>query len=721
MQEQLQQILSSDGALSRLISNYEEREAQTAMLSDIVKAFNEKHIALIEAGTGVGKSMAYLLPSLLWAIKHKERILVSTHTINLQEQLINKDIPLAKKALGANLKAVLVKGMSNYLCLRKLEDARLEKRTLTDKENEEITQIEEWAEITADGTLSDLKIVPAYSTWEKVCAEGDTCSFRKCPFYDRCHFFKARKEAENAQILVSNHSLLFADLAMRGGNQEGGVLPNYSRVILDEAHRIEDVATNFFAARVSYLSLLRLLGRIGTDRQGKLALLKDKVAMHYSKHTPECVMPIFSRFNIDIPAFKRDLLTHLADFFQALTLFIQQEQTFGEVKRRLLPEHLALPTWKNEIVPLAEQAINSGKRYLQSINQLLNDLTQIPDDKLKEKTEGTLLEVQALINRLNETVQNLAHFMQKECPKEKVRWMEANTLRSMTNIHLIEADLEIGELMAQKLYNPFPTTVLTSATMSTNKNFKFFKRRVGLTEELLEDKSVQESQYLSPFNYANQAKLVIPEDMPHPNSAEFLDAAIERIWDAIQASRGNTFVLFTSHSMMKQCAKALELRLQENRFPLFTQGDVSRKELLDLFRKTDYSVLFGTDSFWEGVDVSGEALRCVVLVKLPFRVPSEPILQARTERIQKKGKDPFMSYHLPTAIVKFKQGFGRLIRNKKDRGCILCLDSRLIKRPYGRQFLNSLPPCQQSVISSDKIKEEMQEFYKKTFYLTKKT
>lgn len=720
MHEQLQQILSLDGALSHLIPNYEERESQTAMLGDIVKAFDEKQIALIEAGTGVGKSMAYLLPSILWAIKHKERILLSTHTINLQEQLLNKDIPLAKKALGANIKAVLVKGMSNYLCLRKLEDARLEKRMLSDKENEEITHIEEWAEITTDGTLSGLKIVPAYSTWEKVCAEGDTCSFRKCPFYDRCHFFKARKQAENAHILISNHSLLFADLAMRGGNQEGGVLPDYSRVILDEAHRIEDVATNFFAARVSYLSLLRVLGRIGTDRQGKIALLKDKIAMHYAKHTPDCVMPIFSRLNIDIPAFKRDLLTQLANFFQTLTEYIQQDQTFGDVKRRLLPEHCALPVWKETLVPLAEQAIDSGKRYIQSINQLLNDLTQISDEKLEEKTEGTRLEVQALTNRLNDAIQNLQHFMQKECPKDKVRWMEASTLRSMTNVHLIEANLEVGELMAQKLYNPFFTTILTSATMSTNQNFKFFRQRVGLTDQFLEEKSVNESLYISPFNYSSQAKLIVSKDMPHPNSVDFLQAAINRIWDAIQASRGNTFVLFTSHSMMKQCANALENRLQENRFPLLKQGDASRKELLDQFRVTDYSVLFGTDSFWEGVDVAGDALRCVVLVKLPFRVPSEPILQARTEQIKEKGKDPFMHYHLPTAIVKFKQGFGRLIRNKKDRGCILCLDSRLINRPYGRQFLNSLPPCQLSVIPSDQIKEEMQEFYKKTFYLTKK-
>lgn len=719
MYEALQKILSPDGALSRLIPGYEEREPQQKMLADVLEAFDRGKIAVIEAGTGVGKSMAYLLPSLLWAIKHKERVVISTNTITLQEQLLHKDIPLAQKALGSTIKAVLVKGMSNYLCLRKLEEAKLEKRLLPDNEHEQLSHIEDWAELTADGTLSDLSITPSYHVWEKVCAEGDTCSFRKCPYYDNCHFFRARKEAETAQVLVSNHSLLFADLSLREGSQEGGLLPDYRRVVLDETHRVEDAATSFFADRVSYISLMRLLGRLGTDKQGKLAVLKDRVMFHYATHTPPEVTPILSRLNIDLPSLRKEFQTHLAEFFTELISFVQKEQSDGEAKLRLLPKHYTLSDWKDKIAPLTAAASESGKKYLQSANQLLTELLQVDDTQFQDKTESSRLEIQALLNRLVQAIETIEAIVLKECPPAKVQWIETHSTKSSINIHLIQAPLEIGELMAQKLFNPFETTILTSATISTNNHFEFFRERIGLTDSLLDNREVIEKQYESPFDYPNQAKLIIPQDMPDPQTPAFFDQAVIAIWEAIKASRGNAFVLFTSYGMMEKCAKALEEQLRKSRFHLFKQGTTGRKEILDQFKKTDFSVLFGTDSFWEGVDVAGEALRCVILVKLPFRVPSEPLLQARTELIKEKGNDPFRSYHLPSAIVKFKQGFGRLIRHKQDRGCIVCLDSRLITRPYGRQFLNSLPACHQSIINLDQLNNEMVMFYKQTHNTTK--
>ncbi len=719
MIETLQKILSPDGALSRLITGYEIREPQQKMLGDVVEALDTNKIAIIEAGTGVGKSMAYLLPSLLWAIKHKERVVISTNTITLQEQLLNKDIPLAQKSLGSRIKAVLVKGMSNYLCMRKLEEAKLEKRTLPDNEHEQLSHIEDWAELTVDGTLSDLTITPSYHVWEKVCAEADTCSFRKCPHYDNCHFFRARKEADTAQVLISNHSLLFADLALREQNQEGGLLPDYRRVVLDEAHRIEDAATSFFADRISYISLMRLMGRLGTDRQGKLAVLKDRVMFHYAKQTPNAVVPILSRLNIDIPALRRDLQSHLANFFTALIAFAKKQQGDGEIKLRLLPSHYASRSWKEEMIPLTSAAIDGGKKYLQSANQLLTELINIDDPQLQEKTESSRLEIQALLNRLAQGMETIEAIMLKECPRDRVRWIETNTLKSSTNVHLIQAPLEIGELMARNLFNPFETTILTSATLSTNKNFQYFRERIGLTKEYLDDPEIIERQYQSPFDYPNQAKLIIPQDIPDPQDPLFFDQAVIAIWEAIKASRGNAFVLFTSYGMMEKCAKALREQLQKHRFPLFKQGSTSRKEILEQFKSTNYSVLFGTDSFWEGVDVAGDALRCVILVKLPFRVPSEPLMQARTEHMKDKGLDPFRNYHLPSAIVKFKQGFGRLIRHKKDRGCIICLDSRLITRPYGKQFLNSLPPCNSSIINLKELSNEMELFYKQTYKLIK--
>ncbi len=709
MHDVLQKILSPEGSLSQLIPGYEERKPQQEMLIDVLEAFESRKIAVIEAGTGVGKSIAYLLPSLLWAIKHKERVVISTNTITLQEQLLFKDLPLAQRALGSDIKAVLVKGMSNYLCLRKLEEAKVEKRTLPDKEYEQLSHIEDWAELTADGTLSDLSITPSYHVWEKVCAEGDTCSFRKCPYYKNCHFFRARKEAETAQVLISNHSLLFADLAIREG---GGLMPEYRRVVLDEAHRIEDAATNFFADRVSYISLMRLMGRLGTDRQGKLAALKDRIMLHYLKQTPPEITPILSRLNIDLPSLRKDLQIHLANFFTVLISFAQRQKSDEEAKIRLIPSHYLQSDWKNGIVPLTTTVLDSSKKYIQSANQLLNELLHIDDAQLQEKTEGLRLEIQALLNRLIQASEIIGTIILKECPSTKVRWIETNRLKTSTNIHLIQAPLEIGELMAQKLFSSLETTILTSATISTNKNFHFFQERIGLKESLLDGKGMIERQYQSPFDYETQAKLIIPQDMPDPQDPSFFDQAVAAIWNAITASQGNAFVLFTSYGMMEKCAGALEKRLQESRYPLFKQGTTSRKEILDQFKKTKSSVLFGTDSFWEGVDVAGDALRCVILVKLPFRVPSEPLLQARTEFIKEKGNNPFYSYHLPSAIVKFKQGFGRLIRHKKDRGCIVCLDSRLITRSYGKQFLSSLPPCNYSIIRLEEINKEMKSFYK---------
>ncbi len=712
MQEKLQEILKPDGALSKIIPNYESREQQLNMLADIVDSFKKNKNAIIEAGTGVGKSMAYLIPSIYWAINRKERVLISTNTINLQEQLLNKDIPLAQKALNSEIKVVLVKGMSNYLCLRKLKEIHLEQHTFNKEEYQQIRHIEDWAELTVDGTLSDLSITPMHSVWEKIGAESDTCSFRKCPYYTQCCFFKARKEAETAHLLISNHSLLFADLAMRGEENDEGLLPDYSRVILDEAHRIEDAATNFFADRVSYLSLVRLIGRIGTDRQGKFSVLRDQIQFHFQKHTPSFISPILARLNIDIPSLRREFLVHITDLFNAVAKFADNDKEEIKSKMRLQENHFAHPEWNSSIVPAASRAIDSGKRFLLSSKQIIQDLAAVDDKHFQEKIESHASDIKALLFRLETMIQLIEQILQADCSPNKVKWIETHSLKTSTNVHLIEAPLEIGKLMADNLFNAFGTTVLTSATLATNQNFIFFRRRIGLTESLLDDQEVIESKYLSPFDYPRQAKLFIPADIPDPQSPEFFNQAVIGIWEAIKASRGNAFVLFTSYAMMEKCAKILENELKKHKFPLFKQGSSNRKQTLEQFKNTNYSVLFGTDSFWEGVDVSGESLRSVILVKLPFRVPSEPLIQARTEFMKSHGEDPFQNYHLPTAIVKFKQGFGRLIRHKQDRGCIVCLDSRLVNRPYGQHFLNSLPPCQKSIIPLKLIKQEMQRFYK---------
>ncbi|MGA8164383.1 MAG: helicase C-terminal domain-containing protein [Waddliaceae bacterium] len=719
-------VLQPGGSLSQLLHSYEPRKQQQEMLREILEAFQNGRIALIEAETGIGKSIAYLIPAILWSVQSKERTLISTNTITLQEQLLNKDIPLAMRALDVQGKAVIVKGMQNYLCLRRLEETGKEKLTLSCREVEEVERIEGWAEQTKDGSLSDLSFTPSHKTWERIRAEGDACNYRKCPFFEKCHFFKARKEAQDAQLLVTNHSMLFADLVFRKkGEDGGGLLPDYNRVILDEAHNLEDAATEFFADKVSHTQLLRLMGKAGSERQGKLALLREKIHYHYRANRLKEVEAIYTLLSLDLPAMRLNILQQMNDSFQALTRFLQsvlQKDSVcdEEAKVRILPKHLVHPMWKDEIEISVGHLIKEGRRYANCLLQLGSQISNLKDQQLDQKTGHLCLEITALANRLQEAWGNLERFLSAESFSTHIRWIEVQPLKTLTNLHLINAKLDISHLLADMLFNTFSTTVLCSATMTTNRRFAFFRERMGIAPELIPKKHVTENIYPSPFNYEKQALLVVPLDMPTPNHPDFIRAVCEKIWQSVSASRGNAFVLFTSYSMLKQCHAQLASRFASCRIPLLLQGEDNRKVLVQKFKTLRSSVLFGTDSFWEGVDVAGEALRCVIIVKLPFKVPTEPMTEGRMEAIRAKGKHPFLEYTVPQAIVRFKQGFGRLIRHQYDRGCIVCLDSRLATKSYGRLFLNSLPPCRQLVVEGGMMQQKMEEFYKNTYHLTKK-
>jgi ATP-dependent DNA helicase DinG len=300
-----------------------------------------------------------------------------------------------------------------------------------------------------------------------------------------------------------------------------------------------------------------------------------------------------------------------------------------------------------------------------------------------------------------------------------VRWIESQPLKTLLNVQLIDADLDVSKALADFLFSKFPTIVLCSATLTTNQRFDFFRQRLGLHPKLLPHRSVTEHIYDSPFDYRKQAILAVPTDLPPPNHPDFNEIAYENVWKAIEVSRGHAFVLFTSYTMLQNCYEVLAKRLDEHHYPVFKQGDDNRQGLLNKFKKTKRAVLFGTDSFWEGVDVVGDALRCVIIVKLPFKVPSEPIIQARTEAIMERGGDPFFDFAVPHAIVKFKQGFGRLIRHKWDRGCIICLDTRLVMKGYGKLFLNSLPPCEKVFMNGDRLWPKIEDFYRQTYHFVK--
>lgn len=731
--EKLLPLVQEGGLLSCHLKGFESRIQQEGMLSHVIDAYNQDQIALIEAGTGTGKSFAYLIPALIAASLHKERTVIATHTIALQEQLIQKDIPLLIKTLGITVKAVLAKGMSNYLCLRKLAEAQVEILLLPPKEGQELEKIDAWSQQTKDGTRQSLDFAPLPSIWEKVCAEHDTCNNTACPYFQDCFFMKARKAAADAQIIVANHHLLFADVVRRAEEEnyeQVSILPPYQRIVIDEAHHLEDIATDYFAASVNGLDMIRNISRLFSDRPngksaGKLPVLKDKLqSLELQEGTPE-ISALCDKLSFDLPGLRKEVLNNIQDAFQLFGDFIhfvlpnQSDQSSPETKLRLMRQHISHVDWNGKIVPAAHKLVSAASNFITLINGLESGIKTVSNEKFQEQAKGILFEVKALVGRLQISIEAMKAFMEPEIPKNQVRWIETNPNKGPLSTHLVNAELEIDKLLSKNLFGAFSTIILCSATLSADKKFDYIRKRLGLTETLLRGKEITENIYDSPFNFSAQALLAIPRDLPPPNHPMFNNFACDAIWDALQASRGNAFVLFTSYQMMRACAEKLKDKLEGQRYVMFKQGDEATQTLLKKFKITDRAVLFGTDSFWEGVDVAGEALRLVIIVKLPFRVPSEPIVQARTEAIVDKGGDPFMEYSLPNAVVKFKQGFGRLVRHKKDRGCVVCLDSRILSKNYGKQFLNSLPDCQKAFIDASQLFQQMNEFYRKTYHLTK--
>jgi ATP-dependent DNA helicase DinG len=738
--EKILKLIQADGLLCRTLKGFEPRPQQQKMMANIIEAYNENRIALIEAGTGTGKSLAYLIPAIIWAARCNERTVISTNTIALQEQLIHKDIPHLLETLNIKLKVVLVKGMNNYLCLRKLEDAQNELHFFPHEDHKEIEKIEGWRQSATEGSKSEMPFIPSAATWDRVGAESEACHHHECPHYQECYFFKARRQAQDAHLLIVNHPLLFTDLVKRADQDnysESCILPVYKRIILDEAHHIEDIATEYFAKRLNRLDLLRVLARLGSDKnaiaQGRLPLLKEKIQLFFRKTPPRDVAQIVNRLTIDLPALRHSLNENIHQTFDVFARFIDhvkhplntilQEEASSpiEQKLRLKEEHQSHPRWKEEVIPQCQKLMSSLKEYHQILSYLEIDFKAIDNDRLHEQTKSIRLDIQALALRLETAISLLNIFLTQWQNTTKVRWIESHPVKALINVQLVDADLNISKALAGFLFSKFPTIVLCSATLTTNQQFAFIRRQLGLNQELLPQRFVSEHVYDSPFDYQKQVLLAIPTDMPPPNHPDFNEIAYENVWKALEASRGNAFVLFTSYHMLQNCYDALLKRMEAHHYPIFKQGDDHRQGLLNKFKKTKRAVLFGTDSFWEGVDVAGDALRCVIIVKLPFKVPNEPMVEARTEAIVESGGNPFFEYTVPNAIVKFKQGFGRLIRHKWDRGCIICLDTRLVTKSYGKLFLNSLPSCEKAFMNGSRLWPKVADFYRQTYHFVKQS
>ncbi|MES2122517.1 MAG: helicase C-terminal domain-containing protein [Chlamydiota bacterium] len=712
-QELIDAVFSEGGALSRSLDQYDERIGQKEMARTILGAYDQDEIVLVEAGTGIGKSLAYLVPAVYWALKHQEKTVISTHTIALQEQLVNKDIPFLLKLLGIDLKACLVKGMSNYLCLRKMHELQSQPVLFSQEDSKEMQTLEMWSEKTRDGSRSDISFPLTSSVWEKVSADAETCNHVKCPHFKQCFFFKARKDAEESQLLIVNHHLLLADTeSKRDSEKEQSIIPPFQRIVVDEAHHLEEVALESFAQKLDQLALIIRLGKlfseINPDRSRLVMLRRDLSSL--SQVSPQLIQ----KLEIDLPASKRECqaqvdetFRHVAEFFSTL---LEQTDRFSRgfreknPKVRMTPAHAAEPFWKETIVHSLLQLSEKITRLVVALQSLYADLQIYKDLPVFEKISVHLVEIQGITTRLEETSQFLQKFASDEPTEKRVRWFEMRG----SHIALVDASLDVSTHLRELLFSRQRTSVLCSATITTARSFNYLKQRLGLHPF---QEKLKEEIYDSPFDYAQRSLLVVPTDMPLPTSPDFNRACAEAMQEAIEISRGSVFLLFTSYEMLQATYNTLSKTLLSSRYPFLRQGDLPRHLLLEQFKKKEGNVLFATDSFWEGVDVPGEALRCVIIAKLPFSVPTDPLHEAYAQSLEKEGLNPFNDYSVPQAVIKFKQGFGRLMRKKEDRGCVICLDHRLVKKNYGAQFLKSLPPSRSCFGPKQQAFAEMKSFF----------
>ncbi len=713
--------LKEGGQIACSLPGFEFRASQVDLMSMVVEGFNKNRIIVAEGATGIGKSMAYLIPSLQWALQNEERILVSTNTINLQEQLIKKDIPFLREALAFDFKAVLVKGRGNYLCKRKMtaEEAELKQLKILDSEVDEIRDLIKWGKKTTDGSLSDLNIIPSNSVWEKLNCDTDTCLRLKCPFYHDCFLVNARREAAGAHLLIVNHHLLFADLSLRsnlGNFSDINILPPYGRVILDEAHHIEDVATTYFGSKITKNGLVQLLGRLhNVSRSGRvkgaLASLSHAIIKHHKKISKPAIKEISASLNYKLVDKKDELAACVKEVFGAIEEVVMSlSDKKGPAQIRIEDDRLySHIRWQGEVLERIKNLVSKIKEFCEEMKSARKNVKNMETETGIDLTDQ-LLAFDSARNRLMRAGETLHDIFFSE-EQGQVKWIDVSEGKRGTFVSASSVPLRVTDILVENLYSEFRTVILTSATLAVNGEFHFLKQRLGLNE--VAGKEVREKIFPSPFNYEKQVIMAIPTDMPYPNDYNFANSIKIPILESVKASSGRAFILFTSYYLLNQMFRELKEPFEDMGITSMRQGEAYRLHLLERFKKDKSSVLFATDSFWEGVDVEGDALESVIITKLPFRVPTDPVIKARCEEIESNGGDSFYEYSLPLAVLKFKQGFGRLVRKKTDRGSVVILDKRIIQKQYGKIFLNSLPKCTTLISPMSQIKGRLSAFFEK--------
>ncbi len=664
-------VLDAGGKMASMISDYEPRPSQVRLTRDIVRSYNESRILAAEAGTGVGKSFAYLVPSFAWAIKNEERIVISTATINLQKQLIDKDIPVVQRLFRKPTKAVLVKGRGNYLCRTRLGEV-LDEEGLFTEETSPLRSIAAWAETSTTGDRSDLSFWPEEGLWTRVASEADSCLGLRCPHREKCFLLRMRREAADAQVIVANHHILFSDLSarMNGAGYEGtAVLPPFRILVLDEAHAVESSATSFFSMELTRFSVNKQLSRLSRKRGTRSFGVAQRLLEIHD----------FPRAGLDaLPqamARAREAMDALDS--RAILLFEGKERSYRLTQRTPAIED-------NLVRPMGELE----RRLLGCTEILRAALEEAPEEAAQDRS---VYEAKLAMRRLSGAAEICAKFKDFDQHPDLVFYLEKKrTSQGESFVEYVASPLDITGLMEEAVFSKFRSVICTSATLSVGESFDFWKARVGLKKT---DLPVDTATYPSPFPFRTNALLAIDKGAPPPENPAFKSYVNKAVVELLKASGGRALVLFTAYDALKEAyEKALPVMAQMG-IACMRQGEGERGKLLTAFKDDISSVLFATDSFWEGIDAPGETLSLVIIAKLPFKVPTDPVQMARSEACEKRGGNAFMEISLPEAVIRLKQGFGRLIRHSMDRGAVVILDSRLIAKRYGPLFVESLPPC----------------------------